>query len=59
MAETNEIFDDKQKKLLELSQIVAEYLQKNFHPHTTVVIEIDSIRVEETLAFTPIEYAVD
>ena len=47
---------NKIEHLLALSQSVAEYLQQNFHPHTTVVIEVDSIRVEETLAGKVIEY---
>ena len=51
--------DDKMKVLLELSSHVVDYLQKNFHPHTTVVIEVDSIRVEETLTSVIKEYAVN
>lgn len=47
------------ENLLTISQYVADYLQKNFHPHTTVVIEVDSIRVEETLAGKIIEYERD
>lgn len=50
------IFSDKTEKLIDLSRNVADYLQKNFHPHTTVIIEVDSIRVEETLASEVIEY---
>lgn len=51
--------NDRIKTLMELSLPVSEYLQKNFHPHTTVVIEVDSIRVEETLAGKVIEYEPD
>ena len=38
---------------------IAEKLQKNFHPHTTIVIEVDQIRVEETVQGEVIEYALD
>ena len=47
------------EQVLSLSEKVSDYLQKNFHPHTTVIIEVDGIRVEENLASRPIEYAVD
>lgn len=47
------------EQLLSLSEKVVDYLQKNFHPHTTVIIEVDGIRVEENLVLRPIEYAVD
>lgn len=50
---------DKINEVMKLSEAVADYLQRNFHPHTTVVIEVDGIRVEETLAAKPIEYAPD
>lgn len=52
---------DKEKlnELIKISKDVAAYLQNNFHPHTTVVIEVDSIRVEETAAAEIIEYALD
>ena len=46
-------------KIFELSAVVADYIQKNFHPHTSVVIEADSIRVEETVTAKAIEYALD
>ena len=36
-------FEGETKELLRLSRKVADYLQENFHPHTTVVIEVDSI----------------
>lgn len=49
----------KTDELIRLSKAVADYLQRNFHPHTTVVIEVESIRVEETLAAEAIEYALD
>ena len=52
-------FEGETKELLRLSRKVADYLQENFHPHTTVVIEVDSIRVDETLAAQVTEYAVD
>lgn len=52
-------FEGETKELLRLSRKVADYLQENFHPNTTVVIEVDSIRVEETLAAQVTEYAVD
>ena len=51
--------EEKIKQLMELSEKVSDFLQNNFHPHTTVVIEVDSIRVEETLTARFIEYAVD
>lgn len=47
---------EKLDRLLTLSSQVADYLQKNFHPNTTVVIEVDGIRVEETLVDKVIEY---
>jgi len=51
--------DEKLNKLFELSNPIVEYLQKNFHPHTSVVIEWDGIRVEETLATVVKECVVD
>lgn len=51
--------EGKINELMRLSKAVADYLQRNFHPHTTVVIEVESIRVEETLAAEAIEYALD
>ena len=42
--------DERLNNLFELSDPIVKYLQENFHPHTTVVIEWNSIRVEETLA---------
>ncbi len=50
---------DRIKELIDLSFPVSKFLQKNFHPHTTVVIEVDGIRVEETLAGEIIEYEPD
>lgn len=52
-------YDAKEQKLLELSREVAEYLQKNFHPNTMVIIEVNSIRVEENAIQVPIEYEPD
>lgn len=49
----------KTEELITLCGPVVEYLQNNFHPHTTVVIEVDSIRVEETLVGKVIEYERD
>lgn len=46
-------------ELMRASKMVVDILQRNFHPHTTVLIETDSIRVEETLAQEVIEYAVN
>ena len=51
--------NEKVKELIEISKDIATYLQNNFHPHTTVVIEVDNIRVEETVAAEIIEYALD
>lgn len=51
--------EEKIEELIKTSKQVVELLQKNFHPHTTVVIEVDSIRVEETVEARIIEYAVD
>ena len=51
--------EGKINELMKLSEAVADYLQHNFHPHTTVVIEVDRIRVEETLTARTIEYAPD
>lgn len=50
---------EKLEKLFDLCAPAVEYLQQNFHPHTTIVIEVEGIRVEETLAAKVIEYAVD
>ena len=47
---------EKLEELIEISKPVAEFLQKNFHPHTTVVVEVDGIRVEETLTAEFIKY---
>lgn len=46
----------KTDKLFEMSKMIALYLQKNFHPNTTVVIECDRIRVEETYSERLIEF---
>lgn len=52
--------DDKDLNcLMGLGRQIADCLQRSFHPHTTVVIEADSIRVEETMTREIIEYAVD
>ena len=51
--------EERMENLIEASRQVVEILQKNFHPHTTVVIEVDRIRVEETVEARVIEYAVD
>ena len=51
--------EEKINTIIKLSEAVAEYLQNNFHPHTSVLIEVDSIRVEETLAGKVIEYERD
>lgn len=51
--------EGKINELMRLSKAVSDYLQRNFHPHTTVVIEVERIRVEETLATQTIEYAPD
>lgn len=50
---------EKVDTLIEKSREIVAYLQENFHPHTTVIIEVDSIRVEETLAARVIEYEQD
>lgn len=42
------------KKLIELSKEVSEELKENFHPHTTVVITSDYIKVEEAMLYVPI-----
>lgn len=42
--------------LMTLCADAIEYLQNNFHPHTTVIMEVDGIRVEEALASRVIEY---
>lgn len=51
--------DERIDKLFELSTPIVKYLQENFHPHISVVIEWDSIRVEETLAAVVKECVVD
>lgn len=51
--------EERMENLIEASRQVVEILQKNFHPHTTVVIEVERIRVEETVEARVIEYAVD
>lgn len=57
--DNTKMFEPKISKLMEMSEGIVEYLQENFNPHTTVVIECDGIRIEETLAAMPKEYAVD
>lgn len=46
-------------ELTKLCEPIARYIQHHFHPHTTVVIECDRIRVEESLAEELIEYEID
>ncbi|MBO6260453.1 MAG: hypothetical protein J6N47_06465 [Lachnospiraceae bacterium] len=57
--DNTKMFEPKVSKLMEMSEGIVKYLQENFHPHTTVVIEWDGIRIEETLAAMPKECAVD
>lgn len=42
------------EELMEMCKPIAEYLQKHFHPHVSVSIEGDRIRVEETIAGCPV-----
>ena len=51
--------EKRMENLIEESKRIVELLQQNFHPHTTVIIEADSIRVEETIAAELIQYDVD
>ena len=55
MAKKSMFYDPKEEKLLEMSKEIAEYLQKNFQPNTTVIIEVNSIRIEENVVQVPIE----
>lgn len=57
--DNTKMFEPKVSKLMEMSEDIVKYLQENFNPHTTVVIEWDGIRIEETLATMPKECAVD
>ena len=50
---------EKTEALMEMCVPIAKKLQKEFHPHVTVVIEDDYIRVEETIAGKVIEYEMD
>lgn len=47
---------EKTEALMEMCVLIAKKLQKEFHPHVTVVIEDDYIRVKETMAGKVIEY---
>ena len=51
--------EKRMENLIEESKRIVELLQQNFHPHTTVIIEADSIRVEETIAAELIQYDVN
>lgn len=51
--------EKRMENLIEESKRIVELLQQNFHLHTTVIIEADSIRVEETIAAELIQYDVD
>lgn len=51
--------EEKIENLISLSEQVLKYLQDNFHPHITVVIEVDNIRVEEMITQRVKEYAVN
>ncbi len=44
------------KELLEMCKPIAEYLQEHFHPHVSVLIEGDRIRVEESVAGCLVDY---
>lgn len=44
------------KKIKELSRPLIEYLQQNYNPHTSIIIESDRIKVVEDLMCTPIFY---
>ena len=51
--------EKRMENLIEESKRIVELLQQNFHPHTTVIIEADSIRVEETIVAELIQYDVN
>jgi hypothetical protein len=42
-------FIDRNKELLELAKPLMEYIQKNYHPHVKIIIQIDTVEVLEGL----------
>lgn len=48
--------DKEKREVIEMCKPIAEYLQRNFHPHASVIIEVDRIRVEESIACCPLPY---
>lgn len=50
---------EKYERLIEMVKPIAEELKRNFHPHMSVVIESDRVRVEETVLGTPIAFDND
>lgn len=50
------IYMEQLKKIKELSRPLIEYLQQNYNPHTSIIIESDGIKVVEDLMCTPIFY---
>ncbi len=44
---------EKYEQLIEMAKPIVEELKRNFHPHMSVVIESDRVRVEETVLGVP------
>lgn len=42
-------------QLEQLAQPIAAFLHENFHPHMSVIITEDGVKLEETRAFAPIK----
>lgn len=41
------------ERIIKLGKEIQEELIKEFHPHTSVIIDFDGIRVEETIIGVP------
>ena len=50
------IYMEQLKKIKELSRPLIEYLQQNYNPYTSIIIESDRIKVVEDLMYIPIFY---
>lgn len=45
---------DRAEKIIELSKEIAKEIKEKYNPHTSVIIECDRVRVEETVIGVPI-----
>lgn len=43
------------KKLENLAKPLVEYLEKNHHPYTTIIITVDSVKVVEDVMSVPMK----